>query len=100
MAYDADAIVVGSGPSGVSVTLPMLEAGMRVLLLDGGKASLPPKEDIEDPTAWVNGQFLLLLGRPAAKDELETFVRVFHRPECRPETIVYALLSNAEYHRY
>lgn len=37
MTYDADAIVVGSGPSGVSVAFPMLEAGMRVLLLDGGR---------------------------------------------------------------
>jgi choline dehydrogenase-like flavoprotein len=42
--YDVDAIVVGSGPSGVSVALPLLEAGMRVLLLDGGRqrdAELP-----------------------------------------------------------
>jgi len=37
MTYDADVIVVGTGPSGVSVTLPMLQAGMRVLLLDGGR---------------------------------------------------------------
>ena len=37
MSQPADAIVVGSGPAGVSVALPMLEAGMRVALLDGGK---------------------------------------------------------------
>ena len=37
MEFDADAIVIGTGPSGVSVTLPMLKAGMRVLLLDGGR---------------------------------------------------------------
>ena len=37
MTYDADAIVVGSGPSGVSAALPMLQAGIRVLLLDGGR---------------------------------------------------------------
>lgn len=41
MVHDADAMVVGSGPSGVSVALPMLEAGMRVLLLDGGKERVP-----------------------------------------------------------
>jgi choline dehydrogenase-like flavoprotein len=59
MTYDADAIVVGSGPSGVSVTLPMLEAGMRVLLLDGGKQRETPVplgayHDIrrEDPDQW------------------------------------------------
>jgi len=37
MVHHADAIVVGSGPSGVSVAFPMLEAGMRVTLLDGGR---------------------------------------------------------------
>ena len=65
MTYDADAIVVGSGPSGVSVTLPMLEAGMRVLLLDGGKQRETPVpagayHDIrrEDPDQWR-----LFLGR-------------------------------------
>ncbi len=35
--FDADVIVVGSGPSGVSAAWPMVEAGMRVMLLDGGK---------------------------------------------------------------
>jgi choline dehydrogenase-like flavoprotein len=65
MTYDADAIVVGSGPSGVSVSLPMVEAGMRVLLLDGGKQRETPVpagayHDIrrEDPDQWR-----LFLGR-------------------------------------
>ena len=34
--FDADVIVIGSGPSGVSAVWPMLEAGMRVMLVDGG----------------------------------------------------------------
>ncbi len=42
MTCDADAIVVGSGPSGVSAAWPMLEAGMRVVLLDGGKERQSP----------------------------------------------------------
>ena len=37
MSYDGDVIVVGSGPSGVSVAWPLLEAGLRVVLLDGGR---------------------------------------------------------------
>ena len=35
--YDADAIIVGSGPSGVSAAFPLLAAGMHVVMLDGGK---------------------------------------------------------------
>jgi choline dehydrogenase-like flavoprotein len=42
MTIDADVIVVGSGPSGVSAGWPMLEAGMRVILLDGGKERVRP----------------------------------------------------------
>jgi len=34
---DADAILVGSGPSGVSVAGPLLASGMRLILLDGGR---------------------------------------------------------------
>lgn len=41
MAYDAEAIIVGSGPSGVSVAFPLLAAGIPVLLLDGGKERDP-----------------------------------------------------------
>ena len=33
---DADVIVIGSGPAGVSAALPLVEAGRRVLMIDGG----------------------------------------------------------------
>ena len=36
-AADADVIIVGSGPSGVSAAFPLVESGLRVMLLDGGK---------------------------------------------------------------
>jgi len=65
MANLADVIVVGSGPSGVSVTWPLLDAGMRVLLLDGGK-----RRDTELPRAAYHDirrqdpdQWRLFLGR-------------------------------------
>jgi choline dehydrogenase-like flavoprotein len=65
MPHDADVIVVGSGPSGVSVTQPLLEAGLCVALLDGGRrreTELPPGtyHDIrrQDPEQWR-----LFLGR-------------------------------------
>jgi choline dehydrogenase-like flavoprotein len=60
MSFDADAIVIGTGPSGVSVAFPMLKAGMRVLLLDGGRerdSDMLPRgayHDIRrhDPEQW------------------------------------------------
>jgi choline dehydrogenase-like flavoprotein len=33
--FDADVLVVGSGPAGVSVTFPLVAAKMRVIMLDG-----------------------------------------------------------------
>lgn len=56
---EADVIVVGTGPAGVSVALPLVEAGLRVLLIDGGKQAaaqnwpgsyLALRE--ENPTQW------------------------------------------------
>ena len=59
MATDADIIVVGSGPAGVSVAAPLVAAGLRVLLVDGGRAaSRPPISQpylaarAADPAQW------------------------------------------------
>lgn len=48
--FDADAIVVGSGPSGASAAWVLAEAGLRVALVDGGQhgdhyAAITPPED-------------------------------------------------------
>ena len=42
---DTEVLIAGSGPSGVSVALPLAEAGRRVLILDGGRrrSALPPR---------------------------------------------------------
>lgn len=47
MIPDFDVIVVGSGPAGVSVTFPLVEAGLQVLMVDGGKRPVvqPPEGD-------------------------------------------------------
>lgn len=47
MTLDFDIIIVGSGPSGVSAAFPLLEAGLRVLLLDGGNRprTMPPAQE-------------------------------------------------------
>ena len=59
MAPDADIIVVGSGPAGVSLAFPLVAAGLRVLLVDGGRsASSPPiaaaflAARAADPAQW------------------------------------------------
>lgn len=49
MNQDFDVIIVGSGPAGVSAAFPLLDAGLRVLMVDGGKTSQVPPP---------NGQFL------------------------------------------
>lgn len=43
MKFKYDYIIIGSGPAGVSVAFPLVEAGYSVLMLDGGKkGQLPP----------------------------------------------------------
>lgn len=44
-----DAIIIGSGPAGVSAAFPLVEAGLKVLMVDGGRES-----DLAPPA----GQFL------------------------------------------
>jgi hypothetical protein len=77
-----------------------LRSVLARLLIDSGQARLPEKQAIEDPSAWVADLFRRLLGRPAGEDELRTFVSAFHEPACRPSTLLYALVSHPEYHRY
>jgi len=40
-----DVIIVGSGPAGVSAAFPLVEAGVKVLMVDGGR-----QEDVRRPT--------------------------------------------------
>jgi len=84
---------------GLSDPAPLRSVLAR-LLVDSGRARLPKKEEIENPTEWVAALFERLLGRSASQAELKAFVGSFHEPACRPETIVYALLSHPEYQHY
>lgn len=39
---DFDVIIIGSGPAGVSAAFPLVNAGLRVLMVDGGKKAQEP----------------------------------------------------------
>ena len=84
---------------GLSDTGP-LRAVLARVLIDSGTVKVPEKVTISDPTAWIAGLFRRLLGREATADELSEFVTVFHEPECRPQTVLYALVTHPEYQTY
>jgi choline dehydrogenase-like flavoprotein len=44
-AFDADIIIVGSGPAGVSAAFPLVESGARVMMIDGASSEKPAAED-------------------------------------------------------
>jgi len=70
------------------------------LILDSGKARVPKREELGAHPAWVEGLFLRLLGRAPEPAEAATFVATLADPACRPEIVVYALVSSPEYARY
>lgn len=65
VAPDFDVIIVGSGPAGVSAAFPLLEAGLKVLMVDGGReANTPPpaspyltsRANRSDQAEWMLGR--------------------------------------------
>jgi len=53
LALDAEILVIGSGPAGVSVALPLVQAGRRVLMIDGDAAeALPGVEGLQPDPSW------------------------------------------------
>jgi choline dehydrogenase-like flavoprotein len=77
---DFDVIVVGSGPAGVSAAFPLVDAGLRVLMVDGGKQpDVSPPEDAflsarthdEEQWKWMVGKgFHALKMRDAVSPKL------------------------------
>ena len=65
MKADFDIIVVGSGPAGVSVAFPLLEAGYKVLMVDGGREAglAPPAQEFLDWRAGDPEQWTWMVGR-------------------------------------
>ncbi|MBF0293223.1 MAG: GMC family oxidoreductase [Nitrospinae bacterium] len=64
MTPDFDVIVVGSGMAGVSTASPLVEAGLRVLMLDGGKRPdiQPPEVDFLTARANDTDQWKWMVG--------------------------------------
>ena len=59
-----DAVIVGSGPAGVSAAFPLIEAGMQVIMLDGGKSqrTLPPNQAYLDARITSTDQHDWMIG--------------------------------------
>lgn len=80
MNADFDVIVIGSGPAGVSAAFPLVEAGLRVLLVDGGQdrriappsgAYLANRSEDESQWTWMVGKdFQALRNEDAASPKL------------------------------
>ena len=77
-----DIIIVGSGPAGISAAFPLVESGLRVAVLDGGREMETPfpkhpylKERLNDPDQWqwmVGEEFYALRHHEAASPKLRT----------------------------
>ena len=61
---DFDVVIIGSGPAGVSAAFPLLEIGLRVLMVDGGSAAdlSPPAGYFLDIREKDRGQWRWMLG--------------------------------------
>ena len=74
-----------------------LRSVLARLYVDSGRVKHKSRSAIEDPTQWISGLFVRLLGRPPSPEELGVFVGSFHNPACTPATVIYALISHPEY---
>jgi hypothetical protein len=88
-----------SALDGMSDAAPLRSIFARILI-DSGAVKLSEKKALSDPRAWIAGLFQKLLGRDATSEELDTFVTAFADPACRPQTVLYALVTHPEYQLY
>ena len=59
--FDADVIIIGSGPAGVSAAFPLVEAGTRVLMMDGAGGDGVAGDDEISPWKKMLGRELQAL---------------------------------------
>ena len=62
---DFDVVIVGSGPAGVSAAFPLIDAGLRILMVDGGHGTrlAPPSGQFLNLRGNDFGQFDWMIGR-------------------------------------
>ena len=70
------------------------------LLLDSGRVSIPSKSELTNRREWAASLFPRFFGREASPEELDAVCGALDEPSCQPSTILYALLSHPEYHRF
>lgn len=65
MTPDFDIIIVGSGPAGVSAAFPLVQAGLKVLMVDGGRETTlsPPAQSYLTARANDADQWKWIVGR-------------------------------------
>jgi hypothetical protein len=67
-------------------------------LLDSAEVTIPTKDDVADPEAWIADQFRRLLGREPNSYELAAFVDEWESdPAVGPHTVIRALVGSREY---
>lgn len=97
MSADTDVLVVGSGPSGVAAAIPLVAAGLRVWMVDGGREpeqAVPDGEYLalrrDDPrqATWLLGNDAYALRHQAASS-----------PKLRAPTLAFAFRHYAAQNR-
>jgi len=96
---DIDVLIVGSGPAGVAAAFPLVEAGLRVFMVDVGKQGMLSSPDqpyktmrMQDPAQWAQ-----LLGREF--QSLSTDHAVAVSPKFRVPRLTFAFDEYAEAYR-
>lgn len=85
-----------SALDGLADSTPLRSLVAR-MIVDSGNALVPERDAIPDPGAWIRELFERLLGRTPSASEVAAFLGSFANPACRPETVVYAIVSHPEY---
>lgn len=84
---------------GLSDPLPLRSVLVR-MMLDSNRVKVDSRAAVTDPPTWIRERFERFFGRPPSAEELAAFLAAWNDPSCRPQTILCALLSSAEYQSY
>ena len=93
-----DVEALRSALDGLGDPAPLRSAIVRMLLSSEGTRA-PRRAEVKSAGGWVDGLFSRLLGRPASAEERVAFVAAAKADEAGPETVLYTLMTSAEYDR-